>query len=280
MGLCDLMLARPVLARSSLGAEALPPVTAGSVARASNLRSAEDSSLFQGGRHHLLLFERRLPARENMVRATNGRSRKFMPLAAAPLLPLLLLQLCLFCHTSRVASGDPSSGSAAINGRAQLVSVSAPWPTSCLSPLAEASEFVAEGSGGAGRFWEYVEAVGDAPHWVFSCDSSELGAVAVAAATTAAANGREGGADAAGPHNGSLLGKEEGGAASVAAVKAAGRGFGGETGGGTREAGLGLDEFSLRLMEVALSARYCCINNVILALVREERLTVGVFVTS
>ncbi|CAN0201129.1 unnamed protein product, partial [Hapterophycus canaliculatus] len=50
------------------------------------------------------------------------------------------------------------------NGRTQLVSISAPWPTSCFSPLAEASEFVAEGGGSL--FWDFVEALGEAPHRV------------------------------------------------------------------------------------------------------------------
>lgn len=167
----------------------------------------------------------------------------------------------------------------ASKGRAQVVSVSAPWPTSCLSPLAEASEFVAEGDDGGGvggatggeegLFWKYVEAVGDAPHWVFSCSrgssaeqgDGETGEASQSSSATAAVAS----SPTAGLQKGPASVVDEaavGVAVSVAAVRAAGEGFGPDGGGGgggggsgALTPGLGLDELSLRLLEVALSAR-------------------------
>lgn len=189
----------------------------------------------------------------------------------------------LLFHLLMVSSSTAVSAS---KGRAQVVSVSAPWPTSCLSPLAEASEFVAEGDdggggggatgGGGGLFWDYVEAVGDAPHWVFSCSrgssagqgneetgeasqssSATTAAVAAGSSTPSAAS-----SPAAGLQKGPASAIDEaavGAAVSVAAVRAAGEGFGpgggGGCGSGALTPGLGLDELSLRLLEVALSAR-------------------------
>ena len=193
----------------------------------------------------------------------------------------------------------------ASKGRAQIVRVSAPWPTSCLSPLAEASEFVTEGDGGGsgggatggggGLFWDYVEAVGDAPHWVFSCSrgssagqgdtetgeasppSTTAAASSSATATTSSSSPAEGGGEVGNEKEdepnmawgGSTLQRspaaaiDEAAAVSVAAVRAAGEGFGpggsggsgGDGGSGALAPGLGLDELSLRLLEVALSAR-------------------------
>ncbi|CAN0198767.1 unnamed protein product, partial [Ascophyllum nodosum] len=158
-------------------------------------------------------------------------------------------------------------------GRSQLVSVSAPWPTSCLSPLAEASEFLAE-SDGAGAFWDYVEALGDAPQWLFSCESSnsdtnntggggsESGGGSHTIDATLAEHGqpaKEERGEAKNDHSADSVVHDdaimiEGGAMSAAAIRAAGEGF--ESGGhGDGKGGLGLDELSLRLLEVALSAR-------------------------
>ena len=228
--------------------------------------------------------------------------------------PVLLFHLLVV--SSRCAAVSASTG------RTQVVSVSAPWPTSCLSPLAEASEFVAEGDGGGGStggrgglFWDYVEAVGNAPHWVFSCSrvssaghgaeetdeasessssssssssaaAAESSSSAEVAAATAAGSSASSAPSAASSAAGGEHVKEEHSraargsrlqwgtaaaideaavsgsiaAVNVAAVRAAGEGFGpggsggGDSGGATAP-GLGLDELSLRLLEVALSAR-------------------------
>lgn len=121
------------------------------------------------------------------------------------------------------------------------MTVSAPWPTSCLSPLAEASEFVAEGSSGDRElFWDYVEAAGNAPQWVFSCGAGD--GLPRTAEQPHHGKGDEG---EEGAERGVDLTME--GAVTVA-VRAAGQGFDGV-------GGVGLDELSLRLMEVALSAR-------------------------
>lgn len=202
---------------------------------------------------------------------------------------LLMALLSLLVYGSLCGSGTFIVSAAAAGtrrGRSQLVSVSAPWPTSCLSPLAEASEFVAE-SNRAGAFWDYVEALGDAPRWLFSClgtSSSGLGADGSgnidANGVTLAEHPREASGDettlgetgkahaaAPGVHDSTVM--IDGGTVSAAAMRAASKGFGGggmrSNGDSTRvdgagnsgspSSGLGLDELSLRLMEVALSAR-------------------------
>ncbi|CAM9733697.1 unnamed protein product, partial [Choristocarpus tenellus] len=53
-------------------------------------------------------------------------------------------------------------------GRTQHVSLTAPWPTSCLSPLAEAAEFLAEGDEREELLWEYAEALTGIPEWMHS----------------------------------------------------------------------------------------------------------------
>lgn len=143
-----------------------------------------------------------------------------------------------------VSTGVSSSSNT--KGRTQLVTVSAPWPTSCLSPLAEASEFVAEGSSGdRDLFWDYVEAAGNAPRWVFSCGAGD-GSQQEQRATEQRHHGNNGdeGEQEKAQHGADLTVE---GAVTIS-VRAAGQGF---DGGG----GVGLDELSLRLMEVALSAR-------------------------
>lgn len=193
---------------------------------------------------------------------TTSGTRKTMALSAAASAASAVLGLFLVVSTTTpcAVSAAPGGAKGIGKGRAQLVSVSAPWPTSCLSPLAEASEFVAEGSSTAGGggllFWDFVEALGDAPHRIFSC-RSEL-AAATGATATAGSGEERNGADAAGPPEGVVEAMEDEGAASVvAAVRAAGEGFGDADDGGDAGApGVGLDELSLRLMEVALSARY------------------------
>lgn len=151
------------------------------------------------------------------------------------------------------------------------MSVSAPWPTSPLSPLAEASEFVAEG--GSNLFWDFVEALGDAPHAVFCPPSACSGhghRAGDGAATAEEGGGRHDDPQeptarvtgAAQPQQQGSVPPEEAavaaaGLAADAAVTAAGHGFGsgaaGAAGAGTP--GTGLDRLSLRLLEVALSAR-------------------------
>ena len=184
----------------------------------------------------------------------------------------LLLPGSIFCGNGVVAVSAAAAGRR--RGRSQLVSVSAPWPTSCLSPLAEASEFLAE-SDGAGAFWDYVEALGDAPQWLFSCESSnsdtnntggggsESGGGSHTIDATLAEHGqpaKEERGEAKNDHSADSVVHDdaimiEGGAMSAAAIRAAGEGF--ESGGhGDGKGGLGLDELSLRLLEVALSARY------------------------
>lgn len=202
---------------------------------------------------------------------------------------LLMALLSLLVSGSLFGNGTFIVSAAAAGtrrGRSQLVSVSAPWPTSCLSSLAEASEFVAE-SDRVGAFWDYVETLGDAPRWLFSClgtSSSGLGAGGSgnidANGLTLAEHPREtsgseatvgetGGAHTAAPdvHDSTVMIDE--GTVSAAAIRAASKGFGGggvrSNGDSTRvdgpgnsgspSSGLGLDELSLRLMEVALSAR-------------------------
>lgn len=206
--------------------------------------------------------------------------------------PALLFHLFVLSSRCSMSFAAPAG-----KGRAQVVSVSAPWPTSCLSPLAEASEFVSEGDSGrvvAGMFWDYVEAVGDAPQWVFDCSrgpSGTLGgeatdeAVAAADAASSAVPAAEAGSSSLAPaasaasagssatsssssKAAAAVAAAAGGhevdeaavsvaAVSVAAVRAAGEGFGasGRGGSGAVAPGLGLDELSLRLLEVALSAR-------------------------
>lgn len=172
-----------------------------------------------------------------------------------------------------VASAATIQAGSRHKGRTQVVNISAPWPTSCLSPLAEASEFVAEGIDGSTAFWDYVESLGDIPQWIFDCESRSysrcschdgegtscgddpIGALDGCASDMAAARrGQEREDDMV----------DAKGEVSAAAVKAAGQGFGGDyvdggkgsSGGGNGgAAGLGMDELSLRLMEVALSAR-------------------------
>ena len=197
-----------------------------------------------------------------------------MPSAAT----LLIVALCTHAKdvVSSATSGGSGSGSGSgtsnrnTKGRAQLVSISAPWPTSPLSPLAEASEFAAEG--GSSLFWDYVEALGDAPQLVFrqppytcsSCgDSSGDGAAVAGEGNSRHGSPREPaatGADASqSQHSDEEMETAAARLAVEAAVTAAGHGFGSgadaaATGdGGTP--GVGLDTLSLRLLEVALSAR-------------------------
>lgn len=152
------------------------------------------------------------------------------------------------------------------------MSVSAPWPTSRLSPLAEASEFVAEG--GRGLFWDFVEALGDAPQSVFLLsppqardDGGGAGDDAAAAKEGGGGGGSRHGRveDVAGIHQDGLHGQDAAGSV-VAAVTAAGPGFergpdgsASSSGSGGAAPGVGLDALSLRLLEVALSAR--CVSS-------------------
>lgn len=186
---------------------------------------------------------------------------------------LLFVGLCIKdVVSSAVSGGSNSSSNRNSKGRTQLVSISAPWPTSSLSPLAEASEFVAEG--GSNLFWDFVEALGDAPHSVFcppsACYSHDDSDGAAAAG--------EGGRRHDSPQKSTVetvvdhqtqqqefLPPEEVAARLVAhaAMTAAGSGFGGggspdKGGNGATAAGnpgVGLDALSLKLLEVALSAR-------------------------
>ncbi len=180
-------------------------------------------------------------------------------------------------------------GGGSRRGRTQLVSVSAPWPTSRLSPLAEASEFVAEG--GRDLFWDFVEALGDAPQSMFllsaphACDDGGSACDDAAATEGGCSCGGDGGGGgsrqgdpedvaapsvAAGIPQDAVHGEDAAGSVVAAAVTAAGRGFGqvpddssagssgvggGGGGGGGVAPGVGLDALSLRLLEVALSAR-------------------------
>eukprot|EP00903_Cladosiphon_okamuranus_P019171 g17633.t1 len=196
-----------------------------------------------------------------------------MPSAAA------LLAVALLCKQAQDVVGQDgvssaTSGTRGTRGRTQVVSVSAPWPTSPLSPLAEASEFVAEGGGRL--FWDFVEALGDAPHSVFcppppsACSGSTYSSsVGDAAATAGEGDSRHGSprepaaasvVDASQPQQQGFAppaGDEAARLAADAAVTAASHGFGGGAtasgGGGTPV--VGLDALSLRLLEVALSAR-------------------------
>lgn len=142
--------------------------------------------------------------------------------------------------------------------------VSAPWPTSCLSPLAEASEFLAEG--GSSLFWDYVEALGEAPHSVFSPSScSPHNGRSASSSGDYDRNDSESPTAAAAQQKqqDTAVLDEEASGAVAAAVRAAGQGFGdggrSSGGGGTcaacRAPGVGLDPLSLRLLEIALSAR-------------------------
>lgn len=189
-----------------------------------------------------------------------------------------LLVVALLCTQGQdvVGVSSATSGNRSTKGRTQLVSVSAPWPTSPLSPLAEASEFVAEGGGSL--FWDFVEALGDAPHSVFCPPPSRCSGSAYSSAGNAAATAEEGGSrhgsprepaatpvtDASQPQQQRFVpsaGDEDAARlAADAAVTAAGHGFGsGATasggGGGGGTPGVGLGALSLRLLEVALSAR-------------------------
>lgn len=191
---------------------------------------------------------------------------------------LLIAALVLCTRAQDVVSSATSGGGGGSNrnrntkGRTQLVSVSAPWPTSSLSSLAEASEFVAEGGGGL--FWDFVEALGDAPHSVFcppSACASHGDSAGEGAATAEEGSSRHiydssresaaAVADALQPPQQQVFvppDDEEVEAAAArlaadAAVTAAGLGFRGGAGGGIP--GVGLDALSLRLLEVALSAR-------------------------
>lgn len=202
---------------------------------------------------------------------------------------LSLALLSLLVPGSLCGNGTIVSAAAAgtRRGRSQLVSVSAPWPTSCLSPLAEASEFVAEGDR-AGAFWDYVEALGDAPRWLFSCfgtsstgiGASSSGSIDTSGVTLAEHPRETSGGEAVlkergevrvavpGVHDGTVIIDE--GTVSAAAIRAASKGFGGGgmrsngdsrrvdgagNNSGSPSSGLGLDDLSIRLMEVALSAR-------------------------
>lgn len=167
-----------------------------------------------------------------------------------------IVLLAVASELPKASSSSPPSSSSAPRGggrgRTQRVSISAPWPTSCLSPLAEAAEFVAE-SGDPSLFWNYVEAVGDAPTWLFACAASGENSDDDGSGGSGSGgdDGREGVAV------GALL---EG--AVAVAVRAAGQGFGGEHGGaaearqGRRSTGMRIDDLSQRLMELALSTRY------------------------
>lgn len=147
---------------------------------------------------------------------------------AALFVPALLVSV------SPVASAPATS----TIGRTQIVSVSAPWPTSCLSPLAEAAEFVAEGGSNPDLIWKYVEALGEAPQWVFSCAADND----VADTMTMITDGMEG--------------------AMAVAMAAAGAGVDGNR--NRQEGGVGgveLDDLSLKLMEIALGARCVSVYN-------------------
>lgn len=187
-----------------------------------------------------------------------------------------LLIVALLCTRAKdvVSSASGRSGNRNRNtkGRTQLVSVSAPWPTSYLSPLAEASEFVAEG--GSGLFWDYVEALGDAPHSVFcppppaACSSHGDTAGDGAATSEGGSDRHDSPREPAVPEADVLQPQHDEVAAARlaadAAVTAAGHGFGSGAAAGAAEAGgggtpgVGLDALSLRLLEVALSARCVC----------------------
>lgn len=154
-------------------------------------------------------------------------------------MPILRLVLC---STMIVSVALPAASQLASTGRTQKVKVSAPWPTSCLSPLAEAAEFIADDTK-ADMLWKYVESLGNAPHWVFSCSSDEA-PVGEPQTSTSSALG-------SGLTDGDFSGEFSHSDASVThAIMAAGQGFGEE------KAGMELDDMSLRLMELALSARY------------------------
>lgn len=199
-------------------------------------------------------------------------------MASAGTLLIAALVLCTRAQdvvSSATSGGGGSNRNRNTKGRTQLVSVSAPWPTSSLSSLAEASEFVAEGGGGL--FWDFVEALGDAPHSVFcppSACASHGDSAGEGAATAEEGSSRHiydslresaaaAVADALQPPQQQVFvppDDEEVEAAAAAArlaadaaVTAAGLGFRGGAGGGIP--GVGLDALSLRLLEVALSAR-------------------------
>eukprot|EP00752_Nemacystus_decipiens_P014373 g12785.t1 len=198
---------------------------------------------------------------------------------------LLIVALCTNAKdvvSSATSRSGNSNSNRSTKGRTQLVSVSAPWPTSPLSSLAEASEFVAEGGGRL--FWDYVEAIGDAPHSVF-CPPPYTCSSYGDSAGDGAATAEEGGSRHDNPQEPAVTGADASHpqeevemeavaarlAAEAAAVTAAGHGFGSGAaaapaaahaaaaaaaaagGGGTP--GVGLDALSLRLLEVALSAR-------------------------
>lgn len=152
---------------------------------------------------------------------------------------LTLLLVCWTIVVSASVSGAPRSTS---SGRTQEVSLSAPWPTSCLYPLAEGAEFIAEGSHRE-FFWKYVDVLGNSPQWVFSCTNStavadELGATSAA---SLAARMATGGGEVVPDFTERIV---------THVIMAAGQGFDEGT------VGVELDDLSLRLMELALSARY------------------------
>lgn len=170
----------------------------------------------------------------NLAPSNGRRSWRGPPSAALKPLATAALLLLALVSSSSSAYIERKSG-----GRIQLVSVSAPWPTSCLSPLAEAAEFVAE-SADPILFWKYVEALDDSPRWVFSC-AAVSGSSHGNVPNSKEQGTRESRADVA---DSVLL---EG--AVKVAVSAAGRGFGGEG------RGVGMDDLSLGLMELALWTR-------------------------
>lgn len=116
-------------------------------------------------------------------------------------------------------------------------------------------------SGDPSLFWKFVEAVGDAPAWVFACaDGGESFDNEPSGGEDSGDEGREGVAAEA------LL---EG--AVTVAVRAAGQGFGREEHSGAageaaqqqdhRFTGMGMDDLSQRLMDLALSTRYSMMMN-------------------
>lgn len=132
-------------------------------------------------------------------------------------------------------TASSSSSPPLTRGRSQIVSISAPWPTSCLSPLAEAAEFLAEGSDPS-LFWKYVELVRDSPPWVFACAEDSGGELAREGEPAAAV------ADVIAVAVGAV-GQALGDGDGIGAVDATGM-----------RGGL-LDDVSVRLMELALSTR-------------------------
>lgn len=154
-------------------------------------------------------------------------------------IPAVTSLIC--CLTISVSIAVSAASPAISTGRMQQVSISAPWPTSCLSPVAEGAEFVAEGSV-PGLFWEYVEALGNAPQWLFSCSNIDAAEEQLQMSTKSTAD--------------TTITTEEPSSIPevreqvvVQAMMAAGHGYGRDS------AGVQLDDLSLRLMELALYAR-------------------------